>query len=181
MEYVKKVEVTMAGWFKQVPFHLPAGARKWLSENAWWLVLIGVVLSALSILASVRTYLWAEQVTNQYRDLALSYGVTPASTSALDMTAVWVSLVLFAAVVVLEVMAINPLKNQKKRGWDLLFMALLVSALSSVVSAVLSVSFAGLLGAAIGLAIGGYFLFEIHDRFTQVRTAKKSGTAPAGK
>lgn len=171
---VRKLETTLAGWFKQVPFHLPAGGRTWLTNNAWWIVLVGAILSALAALASVQAYLWAEGVTRQYRDAVAYYGITPAAGSSLDMTAVWVSLAFYVAVILLEVMAISPLKRRQKKGWDLMFMAMLVSALSGVVAAVLTVSVSGLLGTTVGLAIGGYFLFEVHSNFSKAHSAKEA-------
>ena len=174
MELVKKLEGTLAGWYKQVPFHLPAGGRKWLASNVWWLVLIGVVLGILSVFASVQAAFWAQQVTNTYSAAIAYYGIAPTANTSLNMTSLWVSILFFAAIVVLELMAISPLKAQKKRGWNLLFLTMLLSATSSVVSAVLQMSPMGLIGAAIGLAIGGYFLFEIHESFNGARAAKKT-------
>lgn len=181
MEFVKKLEGMLAGWYKQVPFHLPAGGRKWLATNVWWLVLIGVVLGALSVFASVQAALWAQQATRIYSDAIAYYGIAPAANTSLNMTALWVSILFFAAIVVLELMAISPLKAQKKRGWNLLFLTMLVSAVSSVVSAVLQMSPMGLVGAALGLAIGGYFLFEIHESFNGAHVAKETEAAKSAK
>ncbi|MDB5165848.1 MAG: hypothetical protein JWM00_738 [Candidatus Saccharibacteria bacterium] len=178
MELVKKLEVTLAGWYKQVPFHLPVGGRKWLSENVWWIVLIGVIAGALSIIASVQAFLWAEQVSRQYRESVLYYGITPTVNDSMAMTVVWVSVLFYVAVIVLELLAISPLRARKKRGWNLLFLAMLVSAISGVVIAVLQTSVGSLLGTALGLAIGGYFLFEIHSHFGGAQTVKKAKPAP---
>lgn len=177
MEFVKKLETTLAGWYKQVPFHLPAGGRKWLSENVWWLVLIGAVLSALGIIVSVQAYWWGQQVIDRYRDVSLYYGVGQVTNTTMDMTAVWVGVVFYVAVILLEVMAISPLKNRQKKGWNLLFMAMLVGAVAAVVSAVLALNFSSLISTAVGLVIGGYFLFEIHDSYSAARAAKKAEVA----
>lgn len=160
MEYTKKLEATLAGWYKKVPFHFPPNGRKWLTENVWWLVLIGVVLSVLGLFAAVKGMMYVNDITSQYEAIAGYYGVRNSSWNY--NTAIWVSIIFGIVILVVEALAIKPLKALKKRGWDLLFLAMLVSALSAVVSAVLNYSFGSLIGAAIGFAIGGYFLFEIH-------------------
>lgn len=181
MELVKKLEGTLAGWYKQVPFHLPTGGRRWLAANVWWLVLVGVVLGVFSVIAAVQAVMWAQHTTQLYSDAIAYYGIAPATNNGLDMTALWVSILFFAAMVVLELMAVSPLKAQKKRGWNLLFLTMLLSAVSSVASAVLQMSPMSLVSAALGLAIGGYFLFEIHENFSGVRTAKKTEAAASTK
>ena len=91
-----------------------------------------------------------------------------------------VSLVFLVATGILLALAVKPLKALEKKGWVLLFMTLLLEALSVVVNAVLSFSVLGfimsLLFGAIGLAIGAYFIFEIHGQFghTPKATIKKA-------
>ena len=160
MEFITKLETTLAGWYKQVPFHLPPSARKWLTVNVWWLVLVGVVLSVLGLVSALKGMMYMNEVASQYEAIAGYYNVRDSSWNY--NTALWVSVVFSLVIVVIEATAIQPLKSLKKRGWDLLFLAMLVSALSAIVGAVLSYSLGSLIGAAIGLAIGGYFLFEIH-------------------
>jgi hypothetical protein len=168
MEQVTKLETVVASWYRQLPFHLPEGGRKWLSENVWWIVIIGVVSSALGALGSLRVFMWANQ--SWMFDGITYYGARPSWTPIL------ISLLFTVAVIVLEAMAISPLKNGKKRGWDLLFIAMLVSLLGAALSAVLLLDPFSLIGSVIGFAIGGFFLFEIHDRYAKIPTVKKVET-----
>ncbi len=46
MESLQKLEATVGEWYKGMP-HLPKNGQRWLAENAWWLVLIGVILGAI--------------------------------------------------------------------------------------------------------------------------------------
>ena len=49
MKSIYKLEKMIESWLKPVP-HLPTEWRKWLADNAWWLTIIGVVLSTISVL-----------------------------------------------------------------------------------------------------------------------------------
>lgn len=166
METIQKLETTLAAWYKQVPFHFPENVRRWIVRNVWWIVLIGVILSALTVIAAARTAFYVDQLTVQYGALANYYGVQTVNSS-MNNVALWTGLGFSAAVLVVEALAIQPLKARNKRGWDLLFLGMLISALSAVVTAVLYVNAFSLIGSAISLAIGGYFLFEIHSQYTK--------------
>lgn len=154
MESLHKLEATMASWFKQAP-HLPVGGQKWIAQNAWWIVLIGVALSAFGILAILPLLMGASA-------LVTVFGSVYSGNMVLDL---WIGLAFVAGVLVLEGMAVMPLKAQQKKGWDLVFMAVLLSALSAVVSAVLLMSVSKLFGAALSLIVGSYFLFEVRSYF----------------
>lgn len=75
------------------------------------------------------------------------------------------ALVFGAAGIIIEAMAISPLKVGRKKGWDLMFMAMLVGVLGGLISAVLSVRLFDIVFQAIGLFIAGYFLFEVRNYF----------------
>jgi hypothetical protein len=160
MEFMKKLETTLAGWYKQVPFHFPPNGRKWLTENVWWLVLIGVVVSVLALVSMFKLMMYANDLTSQYQAIAGYYGVRDKSWSY--NAALWLSVVFGVVILVIEAMAIQPLKALRARGWYLLFAAMLVGAVAAVVNAVVSYDLSSLIGAVIGFAVGGYFLFEIH-------------------
>ena len=172
MEFMKKLETTLAGWYKQVPFHFPPNGRKWLTENVWWLVLIGVVMSILALIGAFKLMMYGNELVSQYQAVAGYYGVRDSSWNY--NTAIWVGIIFGLAILVIEAMAIQPLKALRARGWYLLFAAMLVGALSAVVSAVLNYDLGSLIGAVIGFAIGGYFLFEIHPFGPRKATTTKT-------
>lgn len=173
MEFISKLERLVLGWTKDVP-HVPTRGQKWLGTNVWWIAAIGAVISFFGAVFSLVTV---------FRLVALlgapsnAYYVTSDYTGIAIMTAI-VSLVFLVANGVLLTLAVKPLQDMQKKGWVLLFMTLLVEALSIVVHAVLSFSIAGfivgILFGAIGLAIGAYFIAEIHGQFGhRVREADK--------
>ncbi len=169
METIKKLEDQIEKILKPLP-HLPADGRKWLSENLWWLTIVGVVIDAGVLLGIYRTATYVNTITNYLA----AYGISSASGWTASLT---ISLILLAISAVLMLLAVNPLKEQKKQGWDLLFYAAIIGVASSVVTAVLDFSFGDivsrLIGAAFGAAVSAYFLFEIRSNFNSVKVLKK--------
>ena len=164
MEIISKLEKTIEQWLKPMP-HLPESARKWIAINIWWLELIGVILLAFASLMSIGTLLVALGISSSLFGLKLFNAM--ATVSGL------VFLLFTGASVAVMSMAISPLKALKKKGWDLLFIALLINAASIVCSAFLSMNFGvfitNIFSGAIGIAVGAYFLFEIRSHFVSIK------------
>lgn len=157
MQYVDSVADTTAKWMKDIP-HLPKGFTKWLAENSWWLTIIGVVLSAFGIIGLLTTMMAGSVVLAAVGAVGLG-GMFFVSTL--------VTLVGYGVSVVAEAMAISPLKAMKKRGWDLLFFALLVSVALSIVGSLLTVNIVGILFSLIAAAIGIYVALELKPYFVK--------------
>ena len=161
---ISKVENMVGGWLKSVP-HLPRGGQKWLAENVWWIVLIGVIAGAISLLvglAAIFSYMaFVGNAASYY------YTVSPYGSGWIIGTVV--SLLFSVAIVILLATAITPLKALKLSGWNKLFIVLLVNAVSAVLGAILSFSVGGfifgIIFGAIGVAISAYFIFEIRSHF----------------
>lgn len=166
MSVLHKIETLVSGWLKPVP-HLPKAAQKWIAVNAWWIVLVGVIASAIGILTSIgaiMTYLTFMSNVSGYYSV---YGTSPYAGTW--MLATIVSLAFSAALLVTMALAIKPLKAHQRQGWSLLFIGFVLSAANVVLGAILSFSplgfIFGLIFGAIGLAISAYFLFEIKSHF----------------
>lgn len=161
-----KLEKVIAGWLKPLP-HLPANGQKWIATNVWWIVLVGVILSAIAALVGIGAiFAYMAFVGNA----ASYYGVYATSVygDGWIISAV-VSLLLSVAVVIFAAMAISPLKAMQKKGWNALFVIFMLKAVGVVLGAILTLNvfnFAvNIIFGAVGLAIGAYFLFEIHSYF----------------
>ncbi len=150
---ITSIEKQIAEWMKPLP-HLPAGFGKWLVVNAWWLVLIGVIASAWMIISAFTLLSTINSaVVPGFYGLVAQYNPNA-------ITGLWISIIGIAVVLVLEAMAISPLKAQKKRGWELLFMASLLMFAVNIVEAIVTSDGGSLIGSVIGTAIGLYLLFE---------------------
>lgn len=155
VEAIHKLEATVAGWLSKAP-HLPEGGRKWLGENAWWIVMIGAILTALAILTGLGAIFVVGALT-------LGFGF-------IFLIGAIILLVIRAGIVVLLGMAIAPLKQRSKKGWDLLFLTLVVEAALLVLDLVVNFGLGSiftLVYGAVGIAIAAYFVFEIRSQFVQ--------------
>jgi uncharacterized membrane protein len=162
MESLHKLEDMVEGWLKPLP-HLPENWRKWLAENSWWLTLIGVVLSVFALFALFASLSLFTATTSLYGQIVTT--AIAQTHGGLWMTSVWISLALMAVTVVIEAIAISPLKAMSKKGWDLLFLSVVIGVVSSLISAVLNIDITSLISAVIGAVIGSYVLFEIRSHF----------------
>ncbi len=169
MEFTNKLETMVSGWVKNLP-HLPVAGQKWLAENVWWIALIGAIVSGIGVLFGLVGLLFGGV------GASFVYVIDPTLATWL-VVASFVSLAFSAVRGLLLALAVTPLKAIQKKGWTYLFYTWLLQALAVVVGAVLSLSafgfISGILLGAIGVAITGYFLFEIHGQFVHVVTKAK--------
>jgi hypothetical protein len=170
MTGIGKLETLVSGWLKPMP-HLPKNAQKWIAENSWWLVLIGVILSGFGLLIGLMG-LFAAMAFVGTSVGYYGYGAN-AYGGALIVSTI-VSLVFSVGLVILLGIAISPLKAMKAKGWDMLFWVLLLDVVYVVVNALVSlgslniISFVfSLIFGAISSAISAYFLFEIKSHFVK--------------
>jgi hypothetical protein len=168
MESLHNLETMVASWYKGMP-HLPKTGRLWLAENAWWLVLVGVILGTLGILSVLLGTLVAGTLLAGYG------GPVGAALGGLAFIIVVVSLAFAVVDMVISAMAISPLKAMRKKGWSLLFLVALINVLSLLVSFLFQLNLFSLIWGLIFAGIGGYFLFEVRDSFEASHPAKKAG------
>jgi hypothetical protein len=161
---LSNVESTVGSWYKNVP-HLPKTGQKWLADNIWWLSLIGAVLGVIALAALIPALLAVFAVTSTVSTLAVGYAPAYAAYTGVSWLSILLSIVGYIFTTVLLVAAINPLKAGKKKGWTLLFWSYLLNFVFAVVSDLVGLNIFSIVSAAIGAAITGYFLFEIHGYF----------------
>jgi hypothetical protein len=178
MEFINKLETTVAGWVKNLP-HLPPAGQKWLGQNVWWIALIGAIASGIAVLVSLFGLLLGGVAASYV------YVIDPGFATWVLISSV-VALVFTVLKGLVLAVAVQPLKAMQKKGWVLLFIGWLIQAVAVVVGAILSLSVIGFIGSilfgAIGLAITGYFIFEIHGQFAhspRVTKVAKTSTKKA--
>lgn len=171
MQFVSKLEKMVLGWAKNIP-HLSVTARKWLGDNVWWIVLVGVIFSAIAALVGIDALL---NLLSVLASVSGMYYVTGLYTG-IDVLQSVVAIVFLVVSGLILALAVKPLQAKQKKGWNLLFIGLLINAVSALVSAVLSFSVFGFIGGilfgAIFIAIGAYFVTEIHGQFEHRLKAK---------
>jgi len=170
VKFVDKVVGKIEKWFTAFP-HLPASGRKWLGENIWWLVAVAAVFSTIGSLV---------QINRLFSVISITSGSSPWAYYYIGYT--WWSVIVALIAVVLFVvttlvlwLAVKPLQNKTKRGWTILFLALLLELVAVVVPYVLEFSLYSIIGvvtAIIGIGIGAYFMFEMRSQFAVPKRKK---------
>lgn len=172
MDSINKLEMMAVSWYKTLP-HLPREFRNWLATNAWWLALVGVILGGLAVFSLISaTFLVGAVLTG-------AAGIAGAAVGGVVFIAVLLSLTLSVVDLVLIAIAINPLKEMKRRGWKLLFLTVLINVLSLAIHFLFTIDFFGLIWGLLMTAVGAYFLFEIRDEYKEEPKAKHVPTKKA--
>jgi len=170
MESVNKLEAMVAKWYETVP-HLPANARKWLSENIWWLALVGAILMVFAIFGLFSLLFLSGAV------LVGVAGVAGAVVGGAIWMAALVGSLFLLIQLVLTAMAVNPLKKMQKRGWTLLFIVTILNVLTDLVTFLFKFNLFDLVWGLLMAAVAAYFLFEIRSNFVAARPEKKAAPA----
>ena len=171
MKYIDKLEQIILGWVSKLP-HLPVSAKRWLSANIWWIVLVLAIIQSINtvyVLFSLMPMLLSLNHPQGLYLVSLVGGFWSVIVSTFNLIFSVISLVLLYT-------AITPLKNMLKKGWVLLFAAWIVSAVHLVAGTSLTLNplflVVAVLYGAVSLAVSGYLLFEIHGHFAHVKTTK---------
>lgn len=163
MESLHTLETTIARWYSGLP-HLPKNVQKWIGENIWWIILVIFILSVLGIFSLIGGITALSTLSGAAYGIYGAYGASQVNAGA-ALTAAWVALVGALVTTAVLGLAISPLKERKKKGWDLLFFSDLAYLVITVAGMLVSFNFGGIIGTIIGTAIGFYFLFEVRGYF----------------
>jgi hypothetical protein len=169
METIRRLETTVATWYKNVP-HLPEGGRKWLATNVWWIVLVGVILSSIGILGVITATFFAGVALTAFG------GVVGAAIGGVVFLAAMVIIAFMAITVILGALAIPHLKALRRKGWMLLFIILLIQVAETAIAFLFSFEVVTLLSNLFFAIVGGYFLFEIHGFYAAAVVERSNKT-----
>ncbi|HPF31337.1 MAG TPA: hypothetical protein PLO25_03475 [Candidatus Saccharibacteria bacterium] len=167
MDKIKQFENTISKWLKPLP-HLPIHIRKLLADNVWLITLLGIILSVIaifSIISAIMIGMWGVSIVDNYSSTV--GGVI--AYRGIDAFWALITLILSIVNVAIMIKAVNLLRFYKVKGWDLLFLAKLISVTSLIIGYFINFSifnfFAGIIFTGLALAVGVYFLFEIKTYF----------------
>jgi len=166
MDSLHKLEAMVASWYKNAP-HLPIEAREWIATNAWWMVLVGVILNIIALWGLMTLLFFASAVLVGYA------GIAGAALGGILWVASLIVLIFGILIIILAAMAVKPLKVMRKKGWMLLFIILLIEVVSQVVDFLFKFNLFGLVWGVLWAGVGAYFLFEVRDYFGIATTDRK--------
>ncbi len=164
------LETRLSDWYKGVP-HLPKDAVRWLSNNIWWMALIGVIVSALGLLVVIPALIKALSLAPHFAGFVdLDQYRTLSTGSWLSLS---VTLGQYMATIILLAFAVPFLREKTYTGWKLLYWSFLLNLALNVISSALVLNLYNVVMAFISAVVAGYFLFEIRDHFSAKRVKRK--------
>jgi hypothetical protein len=167
MSATSSVEKTLDGVFKSAPK---------LSENvkeaiAKWVPWINLFLGIVGLWTAYTLWHWAHVangLVDYVNNLSASYGGSQVVADRMNV-GIWAGIVILAIESILYLMAFGPTKDRRRRGWDLMFYAILLNAVYGF--ALLFTNYgagaSSLIGYLIGTTIGLYFLFQLKSKYTK--------------
>jgi hypothetical protein len=141
--HLTKLDKSLESYFVGKAPTLSDSAKETLVKIAPWFALIFGILGGLGVLSA----------------MGLGLVATPFMALGGDRTLLfWFGLLLAAAQIVLELMAVKPLFARAYRGWELMF----YSSLLSVVTSLAELSIFGLIMTAVSF----YFLYQVKEKYS---------------
>ncbi len=127
--------------------HLPEGGRQTLAKIIPWLALVFGVLGLLGIISagSLMSY--------------LSFSFIGMGMLQISM---FISLLAGLIASVLEILAFKPLQSRRKKGWNFLFYAIVLTTVATLLTLLFGYSD---IGSLVGSLIGFWLLFEVRGLY----------------
>lgn len=153
---IKKLEEKVMELNNKLP-QLPTSTQASLAGFFWILAIIAIVINIMGIIA----VLGIGAISN----LALfsaGFGYMTVNIWIMVITGV----IGMGITVIMELMALKPLKEKKYRGWYISFCAVWLGLIFSVIYDIFSHSFGSIFQSVISLAISLYLLAQVRDHFT---------------
>lgn len=157
---------------KNAPYKLPENFKKGLVTAMPWLALLGGILSLLGAWSVYQIVSWASSWMGVANELGAAYGYYTGYSTAFGPL-LWLSLLLLVVEAVVSFMAFGPLKEHKKRGWDLMFWLALLNVAYAVIYLIAAPNIMQFLFSLLGSVIGLYLLFQIRSYYSGAAAAKK--------
>ena len=146
-KHMGALENLLAPIFAKAP-HLPEGGRKVIGQIAPWLALVFGILGLFAIVSA---------------GSMMSVFALSAVFAGVDYALLYLALLVGLISSILDLLAFKPLTAYKKRGWNFLFYATVLSALATIVNLIFGYGYG--LGNILGLLIGFWLLFEIRGLY----------------
>jgi hypothetical protein len=185
MAATKDLEVQLNDLFANKAPALPDNAKKTIVEYLPWINLAAGVFTLWAVYVLWR---WAHQVdslVSYVNSWSRMYGGAPIANVNHVSPMVWIGLLILGVEAVLYIATFPATNTHQKKGWDLLYYALLVNVIYGV--AIMFTGYGGFgnfVSSLIESIVGLYFLFQIRNEYlgskgktTSVRTDKPSTTA----
>ena len=148
---------TLELYFGKKAPQMPRGLKEFIVKVAPYLIILGVIITGLSLLAILPLVLGSSAI----------YSAMPMMSAYGSHSTLWLGLIIAAATVVLQIMAIPGLFKRTSKSWDLVFYASLVGLVHMLISMNLVVL-------VINAVISWYILFQVRPYYIGQATMGES-------
>ena len=152
---------------------LPHNGRDALVKAMPWIAGIFGVLQVLAFIGLVQLAFWADRFADYANQFSAYSQTAPVGTFSLFL---WLSIFVLLIDAVILLMAVSPLNKRQKKGWDLLYLGVLINLVYGVIAA-FDFYYGGagrLFGAIISSSIGFYLLYQIKSQYHAAHHKKES-------
>lgn len=153
---IKKLEEKVMELNNKLP-QLPTSTQVSLARFFWILAILAIVLNVMGIIA----VLGIGAISNLVL-FSTGFGYMTVNIWIMVITGV----IGMGITVVMELIALKPLKAKKYRGWYISFCAVWLGLIFSIIYDIFSHSFGSIFQSVIRLAISLYLLAQVRDHFT---------------
>ncbi|MFT4031712.1 MAG: hypothetical protein QM669_04780 [Siphonobacter sp.] len=150
MEPKPPFEAELEGFFLKTLPEFPANVKDIIVQVLPWLALIGGIFGVIGILGS----------------LGLT-GISVFTFSGTLMFAGLFTLASNALTAILDLLAFNPLRSNRRQGWNFLYYSVLVATAFSIVAGLLNFPY-GIGGIILTIIVAGielWILFQVRERY----------------
>lgn len=145
---------------------LPESGKKFIVQYLPWINLIVGAFTLWMVYWLWHWAHWANQLANYVNSFSAYYGGPAVSIDRMTPM-LWLSLAVLVVEAALYILAFPATLAHQKRGWNLLFSALIVNVVYGFLVMFTSYGgFGSFIGTLVGSVIGLYFLFQIRTSYT---------------
>lgn len=179
MESVRKLEKSLGELFKDLP-PLPKNAKQTLASFWPWLALLFGILQLAAAWSLWRLFDRTQPLIDLANSYSQYYTGTTIGYSSFEKTMIYVAIAMLVVQGIIMLMAFSPLKDRLKRGWDLIFLSLLLSVAYAVVTIFIDGRGVGsFIFSLLMTVIGLYFMFQLKDLYSDKPAAAKKPAVKA--
>jgi hypothetical protein len=166
MEILKSIDKQLDAAFKDAP-KLPNSTKEALVKVWPWLALIFGLLQLMAVWALYESVRWSNEVIDSLNSLSVYYTGQTVGPSSTDKMFLYVGIIVLLVDAVILLMAFPHLKKRAKKGWNLIFLGMILNVIYAIISPFLyGNNFGNLIFGLVGSAIGFYLLYQVKDKYT---------------
>jgi hypothetical protein len=171
MEFIRKIEDSLAGVFKSLP-DLSEGGKEGLAKAFPWIALLFGILQFITAWGLLTLFHTTNTLTSYYNNYYQSVTGQNIGLSSTDKLIIYLSIAVLLVDGIILLMAYSPLSKRLRRGWDLMFLSALINLAYAILT--LFIQNRGLLsfiGSLLGSAVAFYLLYQVRGKYVSAGAA----------